>query len=115
MEVSLVYLITHLGRRISDFFRHWYLDGFLKATHWFLNFLERLDRIFALRITAKNWFQPLFQDYTLIGYLWGFVFRTVRIAVGLLIYAFFAIIFAGLFLLWAALPLYSMYQIITNL
>lgn len=113
-NLSLVYLLTHLGRRVLDFFRHWYYHGFLRATHWSYNFLERLDRFFALRITAKNWFQPLYQDYTFIGYLWGFVFRTTRILAALTVYGFFIAISFCLFLLWAAIPIFVIYQIIKN-
>lgn len=113
-NVSLVYLLTHLGRRVLDFFRHWYWHGFLRAIHWSYNFLERLDRIFALRITIKNWFQPLYQDYSVIGYLWGFVFRTVRILAALLVYGVFLAASLGLFLLWAAIPLFVIYNILSN-
>ncbi len=114
-SLSLVYIFSHLGRRISDFFRHWYVDGFYKAVHWTLNFLERMDQYFALRITVKNWFQPLYQDYTFIGYLWGFVFRTIRIAAGSAAYLFLIAIAAALFAVWALIPIYVIYQIIFNL
>lgn len=114
-SVSLVYIFTHLGRRITDFFRHWYVDGFFKIVHWTLNFLERMDQSFALRITVKNWFQPLYQDYSFIGYLWGFVFRTIRILVGLAVYLLFVAVAFGLFAIWAAIPLYVIYQIVFNL
>ena len=114
-NVSLVYLLTHLGRRILDFFRHWYYHGFLRAIHWSYNILERLDKIFALRITAKNWFQPLYQDYSFIGYLWGFVFRTVRIFLALIVYGIFALAAFGIFILWFLIPIYVIYQIFINL
>lgn len=114
-NLSLVYLLTHLGRRVLDFFRHWYYHGFLRAIHWSYNILERLDRIFALRITLKNWLQPLFQDYSAIGYLWGFLFRTARISVALAVYGIFIIFAFGLFLAWAAIPPYVIYKILINL
>lgn len=114
-NISLVYLLTHLGRRVLDFFRHWYFYGFLKATHWSYNVLERLDRIFALRITVKNWLQPLYQDYSAIGYLLGFIFRTARIFTALAVYGFFMVAALGLFLLWAVIPPYVIYQIFSNL
>lgn len=114
-DISLLYITTHLGRRISDFFRHWYVDGFFRAMDWALSGLERLDKRFAVRITAKNWFQPLYQDYTIIGYVWGFIFRTVRIFVGLSVYLAFVIFAASLFSAWAALPVFVIYQIFTNL
>jgi len=114
-SISFLYLFTHLASRILDFFRHWYIHGFIRAIHLALGFLERLDRIFALRITMKNWFQPLYQDYTVIGYIWGFIFRTIRIFIGLVIYAIFILFAFALFMLWAAIPFYVMYQIVVNI
>ena len=114
-NLSLVYLLNHLGRRVLDFFRHWYFYGFLRTTHWSYNILERLDRIFALRITVKNWLQPLYQDYSFIGYLWGFIFRTARILAALAVYGIFLILAIGLFLFWSAIPILVIYNILTNL
>ena len=113
-NLSLVYLLNHLGRRVLDFFWHWYWHGFLRATPITYSVLERLDRNFALRVTAKNLFQPLYQDYSAIGYLWGFIFRVARILVALLVYGVF-ILFAGiLFLIWCAIPIYVIFKIIIN-
>ncbi|MDO8429976.1 MAG: hypothetical protein Q7S73_01245 [bacterium] len=114
-NVSIVYLLAHLGRRILDFLRHWYIHGFLRAIDVSYNILEKLDKIFALQITAKNWFQPLYQDYSIIGYLWGFVFRTARIFASLVIYGIFIILSSILFILWALLPPYVIYKIISSL
>src|SRR3989344_960978 len=114
-SISLVYLLTHLGKRVLDFSRHWYVDGFLKASDLSLNFLERLDRFFALRISVKNWLQPLYQDYSVIGYLWGFIFRTARIISALMIYGLFVFLSGMLFLLWMAVPPYVIYNIFINL
>ena len=115
LDVSLLYIITHLGRRISDFFRHWYIDGFLRSVDWVLSILEKLDKRFAVRITAKNWLQPLYQDYTVIGYIWGFIFRTIRIFIGLAVYLVFILFTAMLFAGWAAFPAFVIYQIFINL
>ncbi|MBI4992372.1 MAG: hypothetical protein HZB99_04105 [Candidatus Harrisonbacteria bacterium] len=114
-SVSLVYIFTHLGKRILGFFGHWYINGFLRIVHWTYNILEKLDRYFALRITMKNWFQPLYQDYTPIGYLWGFTFRTVRILISLIVYAVIIFLSASVYILWAAVPIYVIYKIFTNL
>jgi hypothetical protein len=114
-DISLVYLLNHLARRVGNFLRHWYVDGFLQAVDWTLHIFERLDRSFALRITAKNWLQPLYQDYTIIGYIWGFIFRTIRIIIGLIVYAVILLIAVLLFLIWASFPILTVYQIFNNL
>lgn len=110
-----MYLVRQLGQRIFEFFRHWYLNGFLKAFDLSLNFLERLDRMFALRITIRYLFSPLYQDYSVIGYIWGFIFRAVRIIVASVVYGAFLIISMGLFLVWALLPIFIIYTIIASL
>ncbi len=115
LDISLLYIFTHLTRRISDFFRHWYVDGFFRFVDWALSGLERLDKRFAVRITAKNWLQPLYQDYTVIGYVWGFIFRTIRIFVGLSVYLAFILFALTLFICWAAFPVLVIYQILSNL
>ena len=114
-NLSLVYLFNHLGRRILDFFYHWYFHGFFRATGWSYDILERLDRIFALKITFKNLFQPLYQDYSPLGYLLGFIFRTGRVLAALIIYGVFILAAAGLFILWSAIPLYVIYKIFSSL
>ena len=113
-NVSLVYILTHLGKRVLDFFRHWYIDGFLRSVDWTLSILERLDKKFAVRITVKNWLQPLYQDYSFIGYIWGFIFRTIRISIGLIVYFIFLCLALSLFILWAAAPLLVIYKIINS-
>lgn len=113
-EISLIYLLRHAGYRILEFFRHWYLDGFWRAGGWTLSVLERLDRIFAVRINFNNLFKPLYQDYSLIGYLWGFLFRSARVLVGGIIYLAIALAAAGLYLIWAAAPVYIIFKIFSN-
>lgn len=114
-DISLVYLFNHLAGRGGDFLKHWYVDGFFRSVDWTLRFFEKLDRRIALRITVKNWLQPLYQDYTIIGFIWGFIFRTIRIVFGLVVYAAVLIIAGSLFLLWSALPIFVVYQIFNNL
>jgi len=114
-SISLVYILTHLGLRIFDFFRHWYWHGFLKSANWFFNILERLDRYFAVRISIRFLFKPLYQDYSWIGYMWGFVFRAIRIVAGFIFYIVLMAIALAMFLVWAAIPLFVVYQIIVNL
>lgn len=112
-SVSLVYIFKLFLKRILDFFKHWYIDGFLKAVIWTYGILESLDKKLALRITFKNWFQPLYQDYSFIGYLWGFIFRTARIILSLLIYGFLIIVAVLLFLFWISAPIFVIYKIIS--
>ena len=74
--------------------------------------LEELDRVFALQVNLRYIFHPLYQDRTVIGYILGFIFRSLRIVVGFVIYVIVAIFFVALYLVWLAIPLYIIYQII---
>ena len=104
MNFAVVYLIQRFFYRIFDFFHHWYEDAVRVFNHLVINFYERLDRVFALRITVKYFFEPLYKDYTIVGRILGVVFRSGRIFVGLIVYGFFGIVFMGFYLLWLALP-----------
>ena len=76
---SLFYLIKQFFFRIFSFLRHWYIDGFVFVWHKLLGALERLDRFFAIKITMRHWLEPLYQDKTVLGYILGFIFRTLRV------------------------------------
>lgn len=110
MSFSLIYLIQRFFYRIFEFLRHWYVGSFLTISHWLINALESLDRYFALRITLKNLFKPLYQDYTLIGYTLGFIFRFWRALFSGIIYFFVILFFIAIFLAWAGIPIYIVYR-----
>ena len=65
-----VYLGNRFFYRLGEFLRHWYKDGFFVFFRWLVNLLERMDRYFAARITLRYLFQPLYQNYTFVGYVW---------------------------------------------
>lgn len=106
MSFALVYLIQRFFYRLGEFLRHWYIVSFFDISHAAINFLERLDQLFALRVTFRNWLKPLYQDYTTLGYILGFFFRTGRVIAGGLVYAAVIVIAAGIYLAWAAVPIY---------
>ncbi|MBI2024979.1 MAG: hypothetical protein HYT03_02765 [Candidatus Harrisonbacteria bacterium] len=106
MSFSAFYLIIRFFYRVFEFIRHWYVDGFFAVVHKTLTALERLDRSFALKITLRNLFKPLYQDYNFLGYLLGFIFRTGRILIGGAIYLFIVLTGAAIYLAWAAAPIY---------
>ncbi|MDP3052339.1 MAG: hypothetical protein Q8N22_00025 [bacterium] len=112
MVSALVYFGNRFVYRIGEFLRHWYKDGFFFFFRRLINFLERLDRYFALRVTFRYLFQPLYQNYTFVGYVLGFIFRGVRLAAGGFIYLLIILAWFGLYLTWAAIPLGIIYKII---
>lgn len=106
MTFSVIYLLGGFPRQIWGFIYDWYVGGFLAVGHATVNFLERLDQILAWRITLRNFLQPLYQDYSPIGYGFGLVFRTTRLLIGTIVYIFIIVAFSVIYLLWAAAPLY---------
>lgn len=106
MSFSLVYLIQQFFYRIYAFFEHWYWGGLRFFVRGAVNALESLDRYFALRVTFRYWLRPLYQDYSAIGYILGFIFRTGRLFAGGLIYLVAILIAAAAYLFWAAFPVY---------
>lgn len=112
MSFSLVYLIQRFFYRIIQFLRHWHIGGFLAITHWTLNILERLDRVLALRITLRFLFKPLYQDYTILGYLLGFIFRSSRILIAAFVYTLVIAVSVVIYLAWAAIPIYLVYKML---
>ena len=114
LGVSIFYILERYFFRVYYFLYHWYVRGFRKAANWTIDYLEKLDYKFALRINLKNIFQPLYQDYSFVGHVMGFVLRSLRILIALVFYTIFIIICAALFLVWAAIPVFVVYQIIHN-
>ena len=106
---SLFYLIRQFFFRIFRFLRHWYVDSFVFIWHKFLGFLERLDRVFAVKITMRHWLEPLYQDKTIVGYILGFIFRTLRVFFGGFFYIFIFLIAIGVYLAWILIPLILIY------
>ncbi|HUZ92479.1 MAG TPA: hypothetical protein VNG29_00580 [Candidatus Paceibacterota bacterium] len=104
MNFALTYLIYRFAYRVGDFFHHWYYDGSRNFFHGFISFLESLDRTFAVRLTLKFLFHPLYKDYTIVGRILGFIFRSGRILIGVVVYAFFAVIFFAIYLAWLLVP-----------
>lgn len=99
-----IYIVQRAFFRAYLFFVHWHRDGLRFVAHHTLSFLERLDQTFAFMITLRHLFEPLYQDYSVIGYILGFIFRVSRLFIGGVIYGG-VLLFAGMFYLaWAVIP-----------
>jgi|SRR3989344_3214752 len=105
-SISLVYIIIRALSSVIAFFRHWYLGGFFAFAHRCILVITGLDQTFALKVTMRNLFMPLYQDYTMLGIILGFVFRPLRLIAGGTVYAVIILVFAALYAVWAAIPLF---------
>ncbi len=114
-DFALGYLIHRFFYRIADFFHHWYVDGSRVIAHRFVSTLEDLDQSFAVAVTFRYLFQPLYKDYSVIGRILGLIFRTGRLIVGGIVYLVIAIVFLAFYLAWVALPLAVLFFVVKNL
>ncbi len=104
MNFAVIYVLHRLFFRIADFFHHWYVDGSRVVMHRFMSILEQLDRTFAVRVTFRYFFQPLYKDYTVVGRILGVIFRSGRMLIGGTVYLFLAAAFLVVLAAWFLLP-----------
>ncbi len=100
------YLISRIPVAIYQFFYDWYVRAFYAFWRRVYVIFKSWDRFIAFRPTLRHWFQPLFQDYTTLGYILGFIFRTSRVVIGgagmLVIFS----VSAAIYFIWASIPIY---------
>src|SRR5438552_3732631 len=104
MEFAPIYLVRRFFYRFFDFFHHWYVDGSRAFGRTFIGTLAEIDRVMALKITLRYFFQPLYKDYTVMGRILGIIFRTFRIAIGAVVYLMIMAVFLAAYLVWIAIP-----------
>ena len=115
MDFSIVYLAWRLLYRFLDFFHHWYVDGSRAFGRRFMATLTAADRSFAVAITMRHFFEPLYKDYSVIGRILGVVFRSARVVIGAVFYAVLALAFALAYLAWLAIPAIIIFYAAKNL
>jgi|SRR5581483_11141812 len=104
MEFAPIYLIQRFFYRIGDFFHHWYVDGSRAIGDQCMLSLAGADESFAIAITLRHFFEPLYKDYSAVGRVLGVIFRTGRIIVGSVVYLFIIVFFAIVYAVWLAIP-----------
>ena len=115
MDFAPVYLIQRLFYRVGDFFHHWYVDGSRTIGNKFIVTLEAADQSFAVKITLRHFFEPLYKDYSVIGRILGVVFRTGRVLVGGVFYLLIALVFAVVYLAWLLVPVVLLWYVATGI
>jgi len=100
----VLYFLENIYWFFFGFLKHWYVDAPKKFFHIFLNFLQDADSFFAWRITIRNIFEPLYGDYSFIGYVLGFFFRFVRFIVGSISYLFLFLMALFCIFAWCVVP-----------
>lgn len=104
MSFAPLYLLSRIFFRISDFFHHWYLDGTHAILRAFTSVFENLDRTFAVRVTLRYFWKPLYGDYTIVGHIFGLFFRSARVLIGGAVYSALFVVMAAAYIVWLAVP-----------
>lgn len=112
MTSILTYITTRFVHKLVDFFRDWYIGFFFLLSRLASRIFRTLDRGLALRVNLYHFFEPLYQDRTIIGYVLGFIFRSVRLLVGLASYLVLTIVFVLIYAAWCLVPFYLLYKIL---
>lgn len=105
----LLYLLArNILFDVGIFFVDWYVKGSHAIWAWIGSVLQDLERLFAVRLMIRYWVVPLYQDYSVIGYVVGVPFRTVRILIGLAVYLCVFAVGAFVWLIWLSIPLVAL-------
>ena len=115
MTFAPIYIVYRLFYVIGLFLRHWYIDSFYVSAKYARSLFLRMDRVIAARVTLINFFQPLYQDYTILGYIYGFIFRSLRLLIGATIYIILGALAILLFGTWLLIPVILGAKLISSL
>ena len=99
-----VYLIYAPVLNILLFLRHWFIDGSRAIFHQAISFIRFLDTFFAIPITTRYLFTPLYQDYSLVGYILGPLVRICFLIIGLIIYGLILSLALFITFFWLSIP-----------
>lgn len=111
MQTTIPYLLGRALYRIKEFLRHWYVKSVRIYGNFALDQFEKADKVLAWKITARHLFQPLYKDYSLIGYMLGFLFRFLRLLIASAVYAVMFAVALFFYLVWLLLPAYIVFRI----
>lgn len=109
----IIYLLRTFAFGIFLFFKRWYGEGFYNCYGITLRVLRFFERRIAVRVNIHFLLSPLYQEYNFFGYLFGFIFRSARIAAGGALYALVSVVAIIIFMLWALVPIALVYKIFT--
>jgi hypothetical protein len=105
MSFSLVYLLERFFYRIWSFIYNWYVGSLFMIGSRIAAVAAVVNRSWAVGVTFKNLFQPLYQDRTMLGYILGFIFRSFRLLIGALLLGAVYGIGVAVYLAWALIPI----------
>lgn len=112
-------LVRFVIERISDNALGFFFDWFVALPGSYASAVARgfndWEKSWALVVTAKYWLKPMWQDFSLPGYIIGFFLRTFRIILAVLFYFFYFLLALVGIIVWYLIPLGMGYLIFKNI
>jgi len=102
--MSVIYFFKKILDAIVSLLKHWYIDSFYMIYDVLVRTIKKLDRKWALKITLRHFFRPLYQDYSWQGYILGIGFRFFRVILASINYFFILVFFLAMYAFWCLLP-----------
>ena len=103
--MALAYLIRRFFFRVVEFLRHWYIKSFKIYSNFVFDQLQKMDRTLAWRVNVRYLFQPLYKDYSIIGYVLGFILRIGRLLGISIIYLVVFLFVIVAYVIWLMIPI----------
>ncbi len=103
----LIKNIFYFFKRIIDF---WIKDSLSFLKENFEKIIKKLEKTFAIKVNFYYLFSPLYQDYTPVGYFFGFLIRFFKILFGSFIYLFLFLLFLFIYLSIILLPFFLIFK-----
>jgi len=110
----IIYIFKTIFQKIWYFLWHWYVGGFGFVYRYFMFVMRSLDREWALFVTIRYLFKPLYQDYSFAGYFFGIGFRLGRAILGSIIYFIITVVFIFIYLVWCGIIPFLIFKILKS-
>jgi hypothetical protein len=91
---------------LIDFIDFWFHHFPRRITRSFFDFIYYLDKFFGLKANLRNLTQPLFRDFSIVGYAIAFSYRLIKVFTSGIIYLFVALLYLIFLILWIFLPIF---------
>ncbi len=101
--------------QIKEFIDFWYVGNTEAFWSFAKGTFNSLEGDLGVLPNIYNWYRPLFQDDDYKGKIIGPIFRTMRIFVGVTVYAVLTVMFTFFYLILFNLPIAVLYMIWRNL
>lgn len=86
-----------------DFYFHHFPQKILRK---YFDNIYSWESSIKLRANLRNFFKPLYGDYSVLGRVIGLVYRTISILFGTIFYSLLFLVYLFFVLIWLGLPIF---------